>query len=141
MAVAELAGREAELRPDHNPAVNIHGIEELVADKGYHSGLRQELTQATRRVGGTQLCPLLRDRRPAAHPSNASPKLNDDLTASPMNETGPVIRAVPTVFDTKNVSAKRLTGISPLPARNGRTSIPEPPSAQSGIGSSTKAFV
>jgi transposase len=36
--VAELASREAELRPDHEPKVNVNGIEELVADKGYHSG-------------------------------------------------------------------------------------------------------
>jgi transposase len=38
MAVAELVGREAELRPDDTPKVNVNGIEELVADKGYHSG-------------------------------------------------------------------------------------------------------
>jgi transposase len=38
MAVAELVGREAELRPEDKPKVNINGIEELVADKGYHSG-------------------------------------------------------------------------------------------------------
>ena len=38
MAVAELVGREAELRPDDKPKVNVNGIEELVADKGYHSG-------------------------------------------------------------------------------------------------------
>jgi transposase len=38
MTVAELAGREAELRPDHAPKVNVNGIEELVTDKGYHSG-------------------------------------------------------------------------------------------------------
>src|SRR5271169_1623977 len=38
MTVAELAGREAELRPDHEPKVNVNGIEELVTDKGYHSG-------------------------------------------------------------------------------------------------------
>jgi Transposase domain (DUF772)/Transposase DDE domain len=38
MALAELAGREAELRPDHEPKVNVAGIEELVTDKGYHSG-------------------------------------------------------------------------------------------------------
>jgi transposase len=38
MTLAELAGREAELRPDHEPQVNVNGIEELVADKGYHSG-------------------------------------------------------------------------------------------------------
>ena len=38
MTVAELASREAELRPDHEPRVNLNGIEELVTDKGYHSG-------------------------------------------------------------------------------------------------------
>ncbi len=38
MAVAEQIGREAELRPDHQPKVNVNGIEELVTDKGYHSG-------------------------------------------------------------------------------------------------------
>lgn len=38
MAVAELVGREAELQPDEKPKVNVNGIEELVTDKGYHSG-------------------------------------------------------------------------------------------------------
>jgi transposase len=38
MAVAELVGREAELRPKDKPKVNVSGIEELVTDKGYHSG-------------------------------------------------------------------------------------------------------
>ncbi len=38
IAVAELAGREAELRPEDTPRVNVNGIEELVTDKGYHSG-------------------------------------------------------------------------------------------------------
>src|SRR6202020_2177931 len=38
MAVAELVEREAELFPDEEPKVNVDGIEELVADKGYHSG-------------------------------------------------------------------------------------------------------
>src|SRR5271167_1566484 len=38
MTVAELAGREAELGPDHEPKVNVNGIQELVTDKGYHSG-------------------------------------------------------------------------------------------------------
>jgi hypothetical protein len=38
MAVAELARREAELQPDDKPKINVDGIEELVADKGYHSG-------------------------------------------------------------------------------------------------------
>ena len=38
MTVAELAGREAELRPGHEPKVNVNGIDGLVTDKGYHSG-------------------------------------------------------------------------------------------------------
>ena len=38
MAVAELVRREAELQSDDKPKVNVDGIEELVADKGYHSG-------------------------------------------------------------------------------------------------------
>jgi transposase len=38
MAVAELVEREAEQRPEARPKVNVQGIEELVADRGYHSG-------------------------------------------------------------------------------------------------------
>jgi transposase len=38
MAVAELVGREAEQHPEDKPKINVEGIEELVADKGYHSG-------------------------------------------------------------------------------------------------------
>jgi transposase len=38
MAVAEQIGREAELRPGDKPKVNVAGLEELVTDKGYHSG-------------------------------------------------------------------------------------------------------
>ena len=38
MAVAELVEREAEQRPEEKPKVNVNGIEEVVADKGYHSG-------------------------------------------------------------------------------------------------------
>ena len=38
MAVAKQIGREAELRPGDKPKVNVNGIEELVTDKGYHSG-------------------------------------------------------------------------------------------------------
>ena len=38
VAVAELVGREAEFKADAKPKVNVSGIEELVADKGYHSG-------------------------------------------------------------------------------------------------------
>src|SRR5580700_6485448 len=37
MAVAELVRREAELQSDDKPKVNVDGIEEVVADKGYHS--------------------------------------------------------------------------------------------------------
>src|SRR5271167_1687755 len=37
IAVSGLAGREAELRPEDTPRVNVNGIEELVTDKGYHS--------------------------------------------------------------------------------------------------------
>jgi len=37
-AVAELVGREAECHPDSTPKVNVAGIEEMVADKGHHSG-------------------------------------------------------------------------------------------------------
>jgi transposase len=36
--VAELAGRESVLHPDAKPKINLKGIEEMVADKGYHSG-------------------------------------------------------------------------------------------------------
>ena len=38
MAVAELVKREAEQRPEDTPKVNVEGIEEMVADRGYHSG-------------------------------------------------------------------------------------------------------
>jgi Transposase DDE domain len=38
MAVAELVEREAEQRPEEKPKVNLNGIEEVVGDKGYHSG-------------------------------------------------------------------------------------------------------
>jgi transposase len=38
MAVAEQVEREAELRPKQAPKVNLVGIEEMVTDKGYHSG-------------------------------------------------------------------------------------------------------
>jgi transposase len=36
--VAELIEREAEAQPLEKPRVNVGGIEEVVADKGYHSG-------------------------------------------------------------------------------------------------------
>lgn len=37
-AVAELIAREAEKRPEAKPRVHVHGVAEIVADKGYHSG-------------------------------------------------------------------------------------------------------
>src|SRR5258705_4406516 len=36
--VAEQIRREVELRPQDKPKVHLQGIEELVTDKGYHSG-------------------------------------------------------------------------------------------------------
>ena len=36
--VAELMEREAEIRPTEEPQVHVGGVEEIVADKGYHSG-------------------------------------------------------------------------------------------------------
>jgi transposase len=36
--VARLVEREARKSPDEKPKVNINGVEEVVADKGYHSG-------------------------------------------------------------------------------------------------------
>jgi len=38
MAVAELIEHEVEQRPEQKPKVNEHGVEELIADRGYHSG-------------------------------------------------------------------------------------------------------
>jgi transposase len=38
MTVAELVSREVEQRPEDPPKVNVEGVEEVVADKGYHSG-------------------------------------------------------------------------------------------------------
>jgi transposase len=47
-AVAELVGREAELRPEEKPKVNVDGVEEVVADKGYHSGAVMERVKSYR---------------------------------------------------------------------------------------------
>jgi transposase len=38
VAVAELMEREAKMRPAEKPQVHVGGVEEVVADKGYHSG-------------------------------------------------------------------------------------------------------
>ena len=46
-AVADLIEREAEIRPSEPPQVHLGGIEEVVADKGYHSGpVLQEMKAA-----------------------------------------------------------------------------------------------
>jgi len=45
--VADLIGREAEQAPTQAPQVNLGGIEEVVADKGYHSGPALVEMQAT----------------------------------------------------------------------------------------------
>ena len=47
-SVAELAVRETELHPETEPEVNIEGIEEVVADKGYHSGAVLERVKSYR---------------------------------------------------------------------------------------------
>ncbi|MBV9203551.1 MAG: transposase [Alphaproteobacteria bacterium] len=45
--VADLIEREAETRPAEKPQVHVGGVEEVVADKGYHSGpVLQELKAA-----------------------------------------------------------------------------------------------
>ena len=44
--VAELIEREAEAQPPEKPQVNLGGIEEVVADKGYHSGPTLQQMQA-----------------------------------------------------------------------------------------------
>ena len=62
MAVAELAVYEAEARPG-DTKVNIHGIEELVADKGYLSGAVLKRVQMVRK----QLNPHITIRIPALH--------------------------------------------------------------------------
>src|ERR1035437_6737897 len=46
MAVGEQIEREAKLRPDEAPKVNLAGIEETVTDKGYHSGAVVERMKA-----------------------------------------------------------------------------------------------
>jgi transposase len=58
MTVAELAGREAELRPDHEPKVNVNGIEELVTDKGYHSAA------VIKRVKSYEVCSYIPEKQP-----------------------------------------------------------------------------
>src|SRR3974377_2528401 len=58
MTVAELAGREAELRPDDTPKVNVKGIEELVTDKGYHSGA------VLQRVKSYEVCSYIPEKQP-----------------------------------------------------------------------------
>ena len=49
--------REAMQRPAEKPKVNVEGIEELVADKGYHSGALLE------RVKGNQVRSYIPERQ------------------------------------------------------------------------------
>ena len=58
MSVAELVGREAELQPDDEPKVNANGIEELVTDKGYHSGA------VLQRVKSYEVCSYIPEKQP-----------------------------------------------------------------------------
>jgi transposase len=46
LAVADMIEREAKLRPTEEPQVNVDGMEELVTDKGYHSGAVVERVKA-----------------------------------------------------------------------------------------------
>ena len=55
--VATLAVREAELHPEAEPEVNVEGIEEMVADKGYHSAAVLE------QVKGYQVCSYIPERQ------------------------------------------------------------------------------
>jgi transposase len=57
VAVAELAVREATQRPHDKPKVNVAGVEEMVADKGYHSGALLE------RVKGNQVRSYIPERQ------------------------------------------------------------------------------
>jgi transposase len=57
VAVAELALREAKQLQDEKPKVNVEGIEELVADKGYHAGAVLE------RVKGNQVRSYIPERQ------------------------------------------------------------------------------
>ena len=128
LAVAELAGHEAELRPEDRPPGQPQGDrrtgrrqglpqrsgsqagEELPGSQlhpgeeaegqaplgrqggGATGGLRQpaararrvwqEPTEAARRTGGTQLCPLLRNRRNAALPSARTRKHSETAVGS-----------------------------------------------------------
>src|SRR5271167_4071567 len=58
IAVSGLAGRDAELRPEHEPQVNDNGIEELVTDKGYHSGA------VLQRVKSYEVCSYIPEKQP-----------------------------------------------------------------------------
>jgi hypothetical protein len=48
MEVAKLIEHEAEQRPEQKPKVNLQGVEELIADRGYHSGAVLETDEALR---------------------------------------------------------------------------------------------
>jgi hypothetical protein len=95
--VEELAGREAELRPADLPKVNLKGIEELVTDKGYHSGAvvtrikhrsRTRHFKADWMILGLGLTPTMRRKSPGQspvgtrsvhYPEKSAPKLRHSL--------------------------------------------------------------
>jgi hypothetical protein len=100
MAVAEQVGREAELRPDEAPKVNVAGIEETVTDK---EPLRQAcfdplltLHVSDKSEGALQkpnVCVRCQVLREIAYPTT-SPDLQEirylhpGLLASPLNRSG-----------------------------------------------------
>jgi transposase len=57
MAVAELIEQEAEQRPEQKPKVNVQGVEELIADRGYHSGAVLE------RMKGYEVRPYIPEKK------------------------------------------------------------------------------
>jgi hypothetical protein len=57
MQVAELACREAALQPRTTQKVSLDGVEEVVADKGYHCGAALE------RVTSYQVCSYIPERQ------------------------------------------------------------------------------
>jgi transposase len=59
MAVAELGSREVEQHPEDAAKVNVEGIEELVTDKGYHSG------EVLERVTSYEVRPYIPEKKQA----------------------------------------------------------------------------
>jgi hypothetical protein len=70
--VAKLIKHEAEQRPEQNPKVNLQGVEELIADRGCHSGavlermkgyeMRTYIPEKKQKGGGTGRAKASRSR-------------------------------------------------------------------------------